>query len=363
MVRIYLIGAGVIAREHAAASHHLAEPAELHVFDPNPQAVAVFRSKQPSAIVHDSIETLLADAPRPTDIVVVATPPRTHAELTIQAFASGRHVLSEKPLGMSKEQAQAMLAAARAAGKHLGDCSMRFLGYEAEEVIRETLDGGTVGSLYHVTCRHRTQRGRSGIEYQPETKWFLDRSKSGGGVLMDWSVYDFATLFALLEPHEVEIRDAWMARPETLSDPMDAVFDVETHVGAAMRLTLKNGQKVALSYERASCTHGSPGAILELEGLKGAITWEWLPYLDNSTSLVVHGDAGATVTATSKRFGIANTPNWHHRPLIFFHERIRDNATPVVADVRAAFNFAVIQGIYEAAETNQPVRIALTDFA
>ncbi|WP_299723066.1 hypothetical protein [Devosia sp.] len=77
---------------------------------------------------------------------------------------------------------------------------------------------GALGELYHVTCRHRTQRGRSGIEYQPEGRWFLDRAKSGGGVLMDWSVYDLATLF---EPTRVEIRDAWTAQPRTGADPAD----------------------------------------------------------------------------------------------------------------------------------------------
>ncbi|MDB5585562.1 MAG: NAD(P)-dependent oxidoreductase [Devosia sp.] len=95
---------------------------------PSPQAIEAFLQKEPEATVHNNIENLLAAPALPDDIVVVATPPRTHAELAIRAFASGRHVLSEKPLGISSDEAEQMLAAARRAGKHLGDCSMRFLG-------------------------------------------------------------------------------------------------------------------------------------------------------------------------------------------------------------------------------------------
>jgi predicted dehydrogenase len=362
MARIYLVGAGVIGREHAAACHLLGEPAELHVFDPSPQAIAAFGDKEPDAIVHETIEDLLASPARPDDIVVVATPPRTHAELTVRAFASGRHVLSEKPLGVTRAEAHTMLAAARAAGKHLGDCSMRFLGYEAENFIRKTINAGTLGALYHVTCRHRTPRGRSGIEYQPESRWFLDRSRSGGGVLMDWSVYDLATLFDLLEPIRVDIRDAWTAQPRTAVDPADTKFDIETHAGAAMRLTLADGQTMALSYERASCTHGLPGASLELEGLDGAVSWEWLPYLDNSTAATVRTDLNGAVLDQTSRFGIEGTPNWHHRPLIYFHAKVKGSPAPVIADARALFNFAVIQGIYAAAASGDAQAINLADF-
>jgi predicted dehydrogenase len=355
LVRGYLVGAGVIAREHAAASHLLGEAAELHVCDPNPAALAAFTSHEPGAIIHDSVDAMLSEPARADDIVVVATPPQTHADLAIRGFASARHVLCEKPLGMDLEQAQRMLRAARAAGKHLGDCSMRFLGYEAEDFIRATLRTGQLGPLYHVTCRHRTQRGRSGIEYQPESRWFLDRSKSGGGVLVDWSVYDLATLFDLLEPVRVEVRDAWIAQPRTGADPGDVVFDVETHVGASMRLTLADRSTLALSYERASATHGAAaGDLLEIEGRDGAIDWEWLPYLAGSTAALVRLDQAGKPTEEEHRFSSEGTVNWHHRPLLFFHQKVRGSTSaPAIANERALFNYAVIQAMYGVAATGQ----------
>ena len=50
------------------------------------------------------------------DVVTIATPPDTHAELAVQAIAAGRHVICEKPLALSVEQAEAMTKAADAAG-------------------------------------------------------------------------------------------------------------------------------------------------------------------------------------------------------------------------------------------------------
>lgn len=362
MVRIYLCGAGAIARQHAAATHFLGEPVELHVFDPSKHAVDELVAKEPGAIVHESVDSLLAEPARPGDIVIVATPPASHADLAIRGFASGRHVLCEKPLGMSLSDGRRMLHAARTAGKQLGDCSMRFLGYGASAFIRAQLEANAFGALYHVTCRHRFVRSRSGIEYQPETRWFLDRSKSGGGVVLDWSVYDLATVFDLFSPLEVEIRDAWTAQPRTSADPRDVTFDVETHVGATMRVTTVDGHTFALSYERASCTHGSPSALMEIEGLDGAATWNWLPYVEDNTAAIVRSDAGAAVKTAEHTFSNEGTPNWHHRPLLFFHDHLKDDPSPLVANETALFNFAVVRGIYEVAETGRALTVRRADF-
>ncbi|WP_309120675.1 Gfo/Idh/MocA family oxidoreductase [Paenibacillus sp.] len=77
-VRIYLIGAGVIARAHAAAAK-LPEPAALRVADPNPAALESFRDAYPEAAAFDDAAKMLASEPaRDDDIVIVATPPFLH---------------------------------------------------------------------------------------------------------------------------------------------------------------------------------------------------------------------------------------------------------------------------------------------
>ena len=359
MDRLYFIGGGVIARAHAAAARKIPGGQEIHVTDPSNAAIAAFLSETPEAIVHPDPSAMLAGPARPTDLVIVATPPVSHAALAILAFASGRHVLSEKPLAMTLDEARAMREAARKAGRHLFDCSVRFMGDPAGQELRTAIGNGSLGSVYHVTCRHVVPRARSGIEYQPATRWFLDRSKSGGGALMDWGVYDLATLFEVLSPTVVDVVHAWTAQPATAADPADAVFDVETHVGATLVAYADGGRKVVIDYERASGTHAEHKLDMQIEGTHGSVSWKWIPFPVETTELRLRKDAGGNIAETVRTHVLAETVHFHARPVVFARQAIAGQANAALADDRALFNFGVIQGIYTVAAGGDPVRVTL----
>jgi predicted dehydrogenase len=86
--RIYLIGAGVIAQTHAAAVNRLpnASAINLVVADPDHAALERFAERFPLARTFSDAVTMLAEPSRDGDIVVVATPPFTHAALTSAAL-------------------------------------------------------------------------------------------------------------------------------------------------------------------------------------------------------------------------------------------------------------------------------------
>src|SRR5207237_641225 len=126
-LRVYLVGAGVIARHHAAATAKLPVAVSLHVTDLNAGAGEDFLKQFPSAIAHRDLPAMLAVPAQQDDIAIVATPPFAHFDATIAALRSGRHVLCEKPLAMDCEQAVATLEEAKQRGKLLGCCSSRFL--------------------------------------------------------------------------------------------------------------------------------------------------------------------------------------------------------------------------------------------
>jgi predicted dehydrogenase len=194
--RIFLIGAGVIAQLHAATVKKLPDGDAVPIFftDPNPTAVTAFLEVNPSAQAYPSAEELLTLPADPDDIVIIATPPALHQRFTLQALASGRNVLCEKPMAMNDAETRAMLAAAKAAGRLLGCCSCRFLGIETTDAVREIIRARQLGKLYHVSMVNRERRSRPGIEYQPSTTFFLDKSKNGGGTLMNMGPYDFSML-------------------------------------------------------------------------------------------------------------------------------------------------------------------------
>ena len=63
-IRIYLIGAGVIARHHAAATRNLPAPVELHVTDFSQPAIEEFVQQYPQAIAHNDLTSMLAEQAR-----------------------------------------------------------------------------------------------------------------------------------------------------------------------------------------------------------------------------------------------------------------------------------------------------------
>jgi phthalate 4,5-cis-dihydrodiol dehydrogenase len=84
--------------------------------DPRPEAREKF-AQDYGARAHPTVEALCADPD--VDVVYVATPHHLHAEHTRRACAAGKHVLVEKPMALSLEDCQSMIAAARAAGVQL----------------------------------------------------------------------------------------------------------------------------------------------------------------------------------------------------------------------------------------------------
>jgi len=115
------------------------------------------------------------------DAVTIATPNDSHAELALAAFAAGKHVFCEKPLGLSVAQAEAMARAARRAGRvAMVSFTYRHL-YGVEELARR-LRAGEIGEPFLFRAHHEFWDGLRG---DAEIGWRERRAPSGGGVLHD----------------------------------------------------------------------------------------------------------------------------------------------------------------------------------
>ncbi|GHO62519.1 hypothetical protein KSC_014110 [Ktedonobacter sp. SOSP1-52] len=351
--RIYLVGAGVIARSHAAAIQRLPDPEQvmLAVTDPNPQAMAAFVREYPQARAFEDAQTMLAEAADENDIVIISAPPFAHEELTCVALATGRHVLCEKPLALNQEQARHMLAVAHAYHRLLGCCSVRCLNWPPAEEARRLLQKQALGQLYHVRFLNLEQRNRPGIEFQPQTNWFLDQARSGGGTLMDRAPYEFTVLNDLLQPRRVEVLNAWLANPSTaLHLPPQTIVDVEQHAGATLRYTLVDGSNVIMNYERASGTHSEEQSMIEFTGVNGSLRWSWPLSRGRATLTHTYDRDGASESriiafpppaAEALRFG--------EKPLVYFYQRIHNQPSAAVVNEQALFNFSCIRAIYDCA--------------
>lgn len=364
--RILLIGAGAIARAHATAAEHLLSGHhELVVTDPNPEAVREFAEQFPKSRIVANASQLLAAPASTDDIVIVASPPATHVDYAAFALRTGRHVLCEKPLVTSRDELARLTQAVRESRAELACCSSRFLGYPWTERVRVLLTQGALGTPYHATFNVRQQRHRPGIEYQPSSRWFLNRQLAGGGVLLDWGVYDLSLLSELFDAVRFEVSQAWMTRPTIATGlPPDVPFDVETHGGAAICIEARAGYRVHVSYERAAATHGKERSILELDGDLGSVEWDWLPWMnDGKLSLHLRRDDEGKPVSERIEFDSAKELDCHARPLAFLLARLAGQADPAPSRNRVLFNCAATLALYEAVERRETVVVDARDFA
>lgn len=359
-MRLYLIGAGVIARTHAEAAAKLPEPVEVRVADPNAAALEAFRSSFPESVTFpDAAEMLASEPARGDDIVIVATPPFAHLEGTRLGLESGRHTLCEKPLAMNAAEAEEMLRLAEAQDKLLGCCSVRYKGMLHNEAVKKVIRSGALGDIYHVTFVNKWARSRAGIEYQPGSRWFLDKSKSGGGILMDWGPYDFATLIDVLNPSDIEVNGAWTAAPRTTADPSDAVYDVEHHIGAYMTFHAE-GRPIAVHYERGTCTHGGEQFIGEIEGTLGAV--RWTPF-DSRQPVYLRYDRDGAVAEEVVDPGPRGPYTVLDHPLVHFYNQVQGLPSHANVGRRAVDHFRCIGAVYACAETGERQRVAVAPAA
>lgn len=152
-----------------------------------------------SARVSSSWHSIVAS--KDIDAVVVSTPTKFHADITIAALRAGKHVLCEKPLGRNAAEAQRMFDAACAAGRVL-KTGFNYRHMSHVRKAKELLETGALGPIYFLRCRYG-HGGRPGYEKE----WCTDAELSGGGALLEQGihVFDLARYF-LAEPSQLTAR-------------------------------------------------------------------------------------------------------------------------------------------------------------
>jgi predicted dehydrogenase len=130
------------------------------------------------------------------DAVYVATPVHLHAEQAIAAADAGKHVLCEKPMALTVEECQRMIAAAERNRVRLGVAYYRH-HYPVVARLRELLASAEIGRP--VLCRVDVFE-----PFNPaaggERSWLLDRAQAGGGPMMDFGCHRIEVLLDLFGP-------------------------------------------------------------------------------------------------------------------------------------------------------------------
>lgn len=261
-IRFGLIGYGKIAALHAQAIAR-SEHAEL-VSVCGRDAAKRDRFAQTWKIAsRDSV----ADMVRydRVDAVMIATPHPRHHEDALEAFAAGCHVLVEKPMAVSVEQAQAMLEAAAKAGRQLAVISQRRWNPACQR-IKQAIQAGKLGKP--AVCQVSVLGWRDQAYYSSDP-WRGSWTTEGGGIVINQASHQLDLMNWFMGP-VAEIQAYW----DNINHPYIEVEDTAVAIirfksGAMASLLVSNSQKPGL-YAKVH-VHGSSAASVGVQTDGGAM--------------------------------------------------------------------------------------------
>lgn len=181
-IKVAVIGCGNIANASHIPSYMKNDEVEIKYFcDLIPERAEACVEKYGCGKAVVDYHDFLNDAD--LDAVSVCTHNDFHSIISIDFLKAGKHVLCEKPAARILSEALEMQKVAHETGKvlNIGVCN-RFNTYVMK--IKELIDAGELGEVYHVYASFRKHRSIPGIGGD-----FTIKAKSGGGTLIDWGVH------------------------------------------------------------------------------------------------------------------------------------------------------------------------------
>jgi predicted dehydrogenase len=141
----------------------------------------------PSIAVHATAESLIQDPA--VDLVIVATPPNTHAELSLKLLAAGKHVVCEKPLALNRAETDHLVSAAAQAQRLL--CCHQNRRWDPDYLaLKEAVATGTIGELYYL----ETFVGG----FQHPCGYWHSHAPVSGGAAYDWGAHYLDWIVSLI---------------------------------------------------------------------------------------------------------------------------------------------------------------------
>ncbi len=244
----------------------------------NPQLLALAQETLGVEAAYTDWQTMLAEAP--LDAVVVTTPHHAHAEPTIAALRHGLHVLVEKPMALTRDDAEAMAAAAEQAGKVLM-VGANARGHGRWRAAKRALDAGVIGRVRQITGAYCT-----------DTRWIWESEHRP-----EWVRQAFSTADPVLKPF-LDEAFRWRARSEEMGGGM--FVDCGAHfvdvllwlAGAAPRAVMAATDPAGLPVDCFVSAHAQLTNGVQLSCTYGAgVSGEGAQFY-GSGHLLIFGDQG-----------------------------------------------------------------------
>jgi len=193
IVRFAIIGAGVIGDVHAQAIRSLPDVAALSLIVSTREASARRLAEARGAGGYSTdLDAVFADPD--IDAVSICTPSGLHADQAVAALEAGKHVMIEKPIDVSLDAADRIIAAERASGAKVAVVSQHRFDRSTEQVVA-AIQAGDLGRLTSGIASTAWWRGQS---YYDAGRWRGTWAMDGGGAIMNQTIHTIDLLVAML---------------------------------------------------------------------------------------------------------------------------------------------------------------------
>lgn len=173
--KVALLGAGFIAKIHMESySRFVPEAQIVAVYARDIRKAKLFAEEHHLPKWFDNLDEIIQNSD--CEVIDICLPNFLHFDATIKAAAAGKHIIIEKPLSITLEEADEMITCCKNAHVKLMYAEELCFAPKYERV-RQIINEGAIGNIYML----KQSEKHSG----PHSTWFYDINLSGGGVLMD----------------------------------------------------------------------------------------------------------------------------------------------------------------------------------
>ena len=346
MLRIAIIGTGTIADAHIRSYREFPDDCTivgLADVAPGRAAAKAAAFGLTDAVAYDDPADLIRWGE--VDLVSIATPPASHAPLSVAALDAGMHVLVEKPMAPSLEECDAMLAAQRRSGTLLSVVAQnRFRDDTA--LLKDVIDAGLLGSVSHVSVDSAWWRGRPYYDQSWRGTW----ESEGGGCTLNHAI------------HHIDLLLWLMGRPSEavamLTNAQHDNADVEDLSVAVLRY----GR--ALAQLTSSVVHHGEEQGIVIQGERARVSQPWRVSAERSTPQGFPAPGGdPAVVADLEAFAARRAPRRHEGHAGQIEDllgAIRDGRPPLATGEDGRNAVELVTAIYQAAIARRTITLPLS---
>lgn len=332
-----IIGCGMISDWHAKAIGQISNVRLIGVTDVRKESREAFAAKYNTG-VYDSVEAMLQE--EKIDVVCICTPSGLHCPLAIQAARARKHIITEKPMAITLDEADSMIQACEENNVKMAVISqLRFT--DAVTRMKDAVEKGLLGKIVSGDIYMKFYRSQ---EYYNQGGWRGTWKMDGGGALMNQGIHGIDLLQYVMGPVK-----SVFAHAKTLAR------NIEVEDTAAALLEYENGA-IGVIQGTTSVFPGSPRR-LEVNGDRGSIVLEE----DSIVAWNIQGMKNeGQISPERTTSGAASNPSafgveGHIRQISDMAEAIWNNHKPLVDQFEGRKPVQIIMAVYESSRTGKIV--------